>query len=102
MRSDLTPRRGISLEDHDTYSTVLVAMAHQDKGFRTALPHATGKPSAPAQAAEALAEAVLHLQQCLLAQLDQDFGEQAPWMTRTRYCAGAVQQAKPSVTRKEG
>jgi hypothetical protein len=85
MRDLPSPTRGLTLESHDSLSSVLVGMAMQSRNLRTLLRGATGRHSAPAQAADTLYETVGHLQRCLLAVLDQDFGEDAPPMVRTRY-----------------
>jgi hypothetical protein len=80
-------RPGLGLEEHETLSHTLLIMSQQARGIRALTQQATGGRSRVSMAAVALTEAVAHLQETLLAELDRTYGDQAPWPTRTRYHA---------------
>src|SRR5262245_46425244 len=81
-----TATLGLELSAHEDCSQVLSIMAQQAKGLRALVRQATGRSSAPGQAAHALWEAVQRLQAALLADLDARYGDDAaPWSIRTRY-----------------
>jgi hypothetical protein len=79
------PHARLELEAHENLSRTLLVMAQQAHGIRGTLRQATGGRSRVSLAAVSLVEAIGHLQECLSAALETEYGAEAPAMTRTRY-----------------